>query len=216
MLVYYDVLSDREIASDSFESTFPVPGIRAIQSKKILVQEAEVDIGANASAEATEEDESVDASEAQTVINVVHAAHLQKVSLDKKEYKSMQKNYWKKLLEKLKTNLLKSLDFKSDYEPPEDKAEAKAAEDAAYNELSTYDRKAVDVIRAQMASFKEHFTSINNFVNDEIIANYDEFEFYLAEEAELGDAMIVPARYVGEAPAPVFYLFTDGIREKKE
>jgi len=28
--------------------------------------------------------------------------------------------------------------------------------------------------------------------------------------------MIIPARYIGEAEAPIFYFFDDGIRFKKE
>lgn len=39
---------------------------------------------------------------------------------------------------------------------------------------------------------------------------------YLCEEGELGEAMIIPARYIGEAEAPIFYFYDDGIRFKKE
>ena len=39
---------------------------------------------------------------------------------------------------------------------------------------------------------------------------------YLCEEGELGECMIIPARYIGEAEAPIFYLFDDGIKFKKE
>jgi len=77
--------------------------VREIQSKKILFQEMEADIGANASKGDGEggdaEDEGTDANEAQTVINVVHAAHLQKMDLWQKEFQTLQKAYWKKLIE---------------------------------------------------------------------------------------------------------------------
>jgi hypothetical protein len=39
---------------------------------------------------------------------------------------------------------------------------------------------------------------------------------YTCEEGELGECMIIPARYIGEAEAPIFYFFDDGIRFKKE
>jgi len=128
----------------------------------------------------------------------------------------MLKQYFKKLLEKLNWSRLKALEFKNDYEAPEDKAEAKAAEDAAYQELSVYDRKAVDMWKAQLASFKANFAGINTFVNDVILANFDECEFYTCEEGELGECMLIAARFEGEATAPVFYFFQDGIKEKKE
>lgn len=53
-------------------------------------------------------------------------------------------------------------------------------------------------------------------MKDDIVANFDECEFYMVEEATLGTGMIIPARYVGEAVAPTFYVFSDGIRQKKE
>jgi hypothetical protein len=39
---------------------------------------------------------------------------------------------------------------------------------------------------------------------------------YLAEEGELGESMILPARFIGEAEAPLFYFYDDGIKFKKE
>jgi hypothetical protein len=84
-------LLEKEVASDAFDQK-PVAGykgVREIQSKKIVIQEAEIDIGANASkgdgeGGDDEGDEGVEASEAQTVINVVHAAKLQKMELSQK------------------------------------------------------------------------------------------------------------------------------------
>ena len=150
------------------------------------------------------------------MLNIVHASGLQPIELSKSEYKSLQKAYWKKLLEALNKAKYKALDLGSDYEVPADKAEAKAAEEAAAKELSAWDRKAYDQVIEQIASFKKNFESLQKFVQDEILANYDELEFYHGDGAELGSCMIVPARYIGEATAPIFYVFTDGIREKKE
>lgn len=119
-------------------------------------------------------------------------------------------------MEALNKQKYKALEFPSDYEPPTDKAEAKAAEEEAAKALSTWDRKAYDTVITQIASFKKNFESIQKFVVDELLANYDELEFYHADGAELGSCMIVAARYIGESTAPIFYLFADGIKEKKE
>lgn len=219
MIVYYDLVANVEVASDSFEESEPVKGIRAIQSKRITIEDKEVDIGANASADAAgggEEDESVDASEAKSVINVVHAGSLQQINLSKSEYKTFQKAYWKKLLDALNKNKYKAIGWKGDYEPPEDKKEAKEAEVAAVAELSKFEIRGYDTAIAAIANFKANFETIQKFVTDTILANYDEMEFYTGDQCELGECMIIPARYVGEATAPVFYFFKDGIREKKE
>lgn len=45
MLVYYDLIADKEIASDSFEQKLLQPGIIAVDSKRIQISEGEVDIG---------------------------------------------------------------------------------------------------------------------------------------------------------------------------
>jgi len=146
MLVYYDIVADKEVGSDSYDSSVPVPGIKALQSKRITIKEGEVDIGANASkgdGESSEdgEDESVDASSEKTVINIVEASHLQKIDLEKKEYKTLVKNYFKKLLEKLTKNRLLAAGFAKNYEAPEDKAEAKTEEEKMVSELSKFEKK---------------------------------------------------------------------------
>jgi len=217
MLIYYDLIADKEIASDSFPFSVPCPGIKAIESKRIVVTEDDVDIGANASADGGgEEDEGVDASEAQNVINVVYAAKLQSISLDKKEFKTMIKAYFQKLVAtygRLKYDLL---GFDDDYVAPKDKAEAKQQIDDALKSIKATDKKKIEDLDAGLARFKANFESVQKFVTDEILANFDECEFYTVEEGELGNCMIIPARFVGEATAPIFYLFQDGLREKKE
>jgi len=220
MIVYYDIVGDKEIASDAFDQK-PVDGykgVREIQSKKILFQEVEADIGANASkgdGEADEDaDEGAEASEAQTVINVVHAAHLQKMDLSAKEFSSLMKAYWKKLIEALNKDRYRALGIKVSED--DDKDSIKEKEAAAMEELSPYDKKAVDACKQNMANFKANFEDLQKFVKEVIIANFNEFEFYTCEEGELGECMIIPARYIGEAEAPIFYFFDDGIRFKKE
>jgi len=222
MIVYYDIVADKEVASDAFDQK-PVDGfkgIREIQAKKVLFKEVEADIGANASkgdGEAGGDEDGEDgaeASEAQTVINVVHAAHLSKMELSQKEFTSMQKAYWKRLIDALNKDRYRALGVNVTEE--DDKDTIKEKEAAALAELSVYDKKAVDACKEKMASFKTNFEDLQRFVKDVVLANFSEFEFYLCEEGELGEAMIIPARYVGEAEAPIFYFYDDGIRFKKE
>lgn len=220
MIVYYDMVAQKEIASDAFDQKMVdgFKGVREIQSKKMVFQEVEANIGANASKgdgeDGADEDEGADASEAQQVINVVHSAKLQKMELSQKEYTSMQKAYWKRLIEALNKDRYRALGVKITDE--DDKDSIKEKEAAATAELSVYEKKAVDACKEKMASFKANFEDLQKFVKDVVLANFAEFEFYLCEEGELGECMIIPARYIGEAEAPIFYFYDDGIRFKKE
>lgn len=219
MIVYYDIVAAKEVASDAFDQKLVdgYKGVREIQSKKIVFQEVEADIGANASkgdGEDGGEDEGADASEAQTVINVVHAAKLQKMELSQKEFASMQKAYWKRLIEALNKDRYRALGVRISED--DDKDTIKEKEAAAMEELSAYEKKAVDDCKAKMAEFKANFEDLQKFVKEVIIANFGEFEFYLCEEGELGESMIIPARYIGEAEAPIFYFYDAGLRFKKE
>jgi len=221
MIVYYDIIADKEIASDAFDQK-PVDGfkgIREVQSKQIVFQEVEANIGANASKgdgekEDGEEEEGADAAEAVQVLDVVHAAKLTKMELSQKEYQSMQKAYWKKLIDQLNKDRYKALGIRVSEE--DDKDAIKEKEAAAMAELSNFEKKAVEACKEKMAAFKANFEDLQRFVKDVIVANFKEFEFYVCEEGELGECMLIPARYIGEAEAPIFYFYDDGIRFKKE
>jgi hypothetical protein len=216
MIVYYDIIADKEIASDSYESSTPAPGVRAIQSKKITISD-DVGIASNAG-EDDDEGATAEALDdaAQTVINVVYSAKLTQVNLDKKEYKTLQKAYWKKLIDSLNELKWQSLGFDTDNAPPTEKTAAAKAESDAAGKLSAYERRSYDELVAKVKSYKANFEGLQKFVADEVLPNFDECEFYTCEDGELGQCMIIPARYVGESPAPIFYLFVDGLREKKE
>jgi len=216
MIVYYDIIAEKELASDSYETSNPAPGVLAIQSKKITISD-DVGIASNADDEG-DEGAAADALDdaAQTVINVVYSAKLTQVNLDKKEYKTLQKAYWKKLIDTLNELKWQSLGFDTDNAPPTEKTAAAAAETTAAGKLSAYEKKAYEELVAKVKSYKTNFEALQKFVADEILPNFDECEFYTCEDGELGSCMIIPARYVGEAPAPMFYLFRDGVREKKE
>jgi len=217
MIVYYDIIADKEVASDSYDSTNPAPGVRAIQSKKITVNEGVEGIASNAD----DEDEAATAEAlddaVQQHIDIVYSARLSKIQLDKKEYKTLQKAYWKKLIDTLNDLKWKSLGFDSeDNQPPSEKTAAAKAEEEAAKKLSAYDRRGYDELVGKVKSYKANFENLQKFVTDEILGNFDECEFFTCEDGELGQCMLIAARYVGEAPAPVFYLFTDGIKEVKE
>jgi len=208
MLIYIDLLTGKEVGTDSFPNSIVCPGIIALESKRITVTETEVNIGANASTEA-EEDESHDAPESKTVINIVHASTLQKVDLAKKDFKAIIGQYFKKILGKLNEMKIVAVGLKPEDEP------SKEDETDAASKLEKYDRIDYDNCVAKVAKYKENFSHINKWVMDEVLKNFEEFEFYTCEEGELGSCMLIPARYIGESTAPVFYLFAEGIREQK-
>ena len=150
-----------------------------IQGKKIVFQEVEADIGANASSGGgeggdDEGDEGVEASEAQTVINVVHAAKLQKMDLSAKEFQSMQKAYWKKLIEAHNKERYRALGLRISED--DDKDTIKEKEAAAYEEASAFEKKQIDACKERMAQFKANFEDLQRFVKEVIVPNFDEFE----------------------------------------
>jgi hypothetical protein len=183
MIVYYDMISDVEICSDAFDQklTEGYKGVREVQSKKVEFKEVEADIGANASkgdGEKGEDDDEGDEggvaeSEAVSVINVVHAANLTKMDLSQKEYTSMQKAYWKRLIEQHNRERYKALGI--NVTEDDDKDTIKEKEAAAFAELSKYELKAVEDAKARLATFKENFEDLQKFVKEVVIANFDEY-----------------------------------------
>ena len=148
-----------------------------------MFQEKEADIGANASkgdGEAGEDDdEGAEASEAQTVIDVVHAAKLQKMELSQKEFASMQKAYWKRLIDALNKDRYRALGIRVTDE--DDKDSIKEKEAAALEELSAFEKKTVDACKEKMASFKANFEDLQKFVKEVVIANFGEYELSVTQ-----------------------------------
>lgn len=113
MLIYFDILCASEVCSDSYDrlaaDEAPYKGaIMAVQSRYMKIGGENIDIGANASAEATEEDETVD-DQAINVVNIVHSHRLEEVKgLTKDEYKAFIKPFIKALQSKLKDDALKA------------------------------------------------------------------------------------------------------------
>ncbi|KAF9132402.1 hypothetical protein BGW39_000190 [Mortierella sp. 14UC] len=94
MLIYQDIITGDELFSDAFDIK-EVGGVYEIECAMISVKEgADVDIGANASAEEASEDLEDGVS---VVNNVVYSFRLQSTSFDKKGYTVYIKGYLKAL-----------------------------------------------------------------------------------------------------------------------
>jgi hypothetical protein len=214
MLLYVDLLSEAELCSDAYPVKEEAKGaVLSYESKKVTEGALEINTGANASAEGGGEEVE---DGAEIYINIVRAHSLTKIELSKKEYKAFMKSYWKLLLKKLNKNILYMAGFDGDYEAPSDKKEAKAELEAKAAELGKYDRPTFDAAVAQLAQFKNDFAALTDFVKTTVAKNFSEYEFYISETAELGECLIVPARYIGDAAAPNFYLIKAGCKLQKE
>jgi len=231
MIVYQDLLSGKDVASDSYPRKEEAKGaIIALESKKIVVGDSEEAInkaiGANESKEeAAEKNEEVK----EQVINIVHAHNLVKLELkDAKEYKVMQAKYWKELKGFMDKNKYEALGMKAPgavkgkdgkaATDEEKKAAAAAQADAEKKAEAKLDKAGkfeLKIWNDRLAKFKAEFSVMSKFIDEDICKNFSEYEFYIANEAEMGACMIVPARYVGEALSPTFYLWAIGIKEDK-
>jgi len=219
MLVYIDLLSGAQVCSDSYPTETVANGaIMSVESKKVEEGGENFDIGANASKgdgeDAPTEDEAVDDQKV-TVINIVAAHDLQSMKISKKEYTLFIKDYYKKLIKKMNEAKYQILFDDADYKVPDDKAEAKAAEEEAEGNLDDSQKAELKAAKARIASFKKNFDNIQNFVKDEILKSFDDFDFYMPKDSEFGSSMLIPARYVGQALAPTFFYFVDGLKEEK-
>jgi len=217
MLVYIDILNGKEVAGDSFTFSEPIPGVHAFESKLINFKEVEVELGP-ASAEGDEEDEGVEASEAKQVIDIVHSFSLEKLPLEKKIFKALVGSYFKKLMKKLDQAKLSALGLPADHEFSSDKKEAADEEAAKANELDKFERLDYTNAVAAIKSLRDNFAGVNKWLVEEVLKNFDDYEFYTCErdgEIEMDNCLVLPAKYVGEAPAPCFYVITNGCRMQK-
>jgi len=219
MIIYQDFLNPgAELCSDALPLTMLADGaVLAIESKKVTVGGEEINIGGNASKE--EAEEGVD-DEKKTVINLVDSHGLVVQKLEKKTYITLQTAYWKSLLTAINAKKATLLFGSEAKVPPqttaEQKEEYKKLETAAIAKLKGLAKTEYDAAAARFTSFKKNFPALQKFVKDEILANFSEYDFYTASEpVTIGSCMIVPARYIGEAPAPTFYFYMDGLLGEK-
>ena len=102
MLLYEDILTGDEMFSDAFPIKEVDDTVFEVDCQTITVKQgADVDIGANPSAE--EADEGTEDG-VTTVNNVVHSFRLQSTTFDKKTYLTYLKGYMKAVKEKLNAN----------------------------------------------------------------------------------------------------------------
>ncbi|KJA30232.1 hypothetical protein HYPSUDRAFT_153734 [Hypholoma sublateritium FD-334 SS-4] len=99
MLLYEDIITGDELFSDAFPMKEIDGIVYEVDCQMITVKAgADIDIGANPSAEEQEEGLEEGASQ---VNNVVHSFRLQSTSFDKKSYLTYLKGYMKSVKEKL-------------------------------------------------------------------------------------------------------------------
>ncbi|KAJ3061008.1 hypothetical protein HDU99_005703 [Rhizoclosmatium hyalinum] len=100
MLLFTDVISGDEVLSDAYKLAEIDDFLIEVDCQMIKIREGDVDIGANASAEGSGEDETVEEGE-MIVNNVVYSFRLQSSGFDKKGYMSYIKGYMKAIKEHL-------------------------------------------------------------------------------------------------------------------
>ncbi|PWN86599.1 putative translationally-controlled tumor protein [Acaromyces ingoldii] len=98
MKLYTDKVSGDEMFSDGFDFKDIDDVVYEVDAANIVVQEGDVDIGANPSAE--EQQEALE-NGGQQVINIVHSFRLQSTTFDKKSYLTYLKGYMKAIKAKL-------------------------------------------------------------------------------------------------------------------
>ncbi|KAL5527379.1 hypothetical protein ACEPAG_6170 [Sanghuangporus baumii] len=100
MLLYEDIITNDEMFSDAFPVKLIDDIVYEVDCAMIVVKPgADVDIGANPSAE--EQEDAMQEEGAQTVNNVAHSFRLQPTSFDKKSYLTCLKGYMKAVKAKL-------------------------------------------------------------------------------------------------------------------
>ncbi|KAI9467004.1 translationally controlled tumor-associated [Lactarius psammicola] len=99
MLLYEDILTGDEMISDAFPMKLVDDIVYEVDCQMVTLKEgADVDIGANPSAE---EQEEALADDVKTVNNVVNSFRLQETTFDKKSYLTYLKGYMKAVKAKI-------------------------------------------------------------------------------------------------------------------
>jgi len=103
MKIFKDIISGDELCSDTYPMVLVDDVVFEVEGKRVTKTDSnDFNIGGNPSAEAAEEDESVEGPVSTTVINVVDAHALTQTTFDKKSYMTYIKGYMKSVLEKVK------------------------------------------------------------------------------------------------------------------
>ncbi len=101
MKVYYDIINDDELLSDSYKITEVFNGVGAeVEGRWVVKGAAEVDIGRGSEFGGADADEAVD-DQAEKVIDIVDAFRYTETAFGKADYTTYIKNYMKKIKTKL-------------------------------------------------------------------------------------------------------------------
>ena len=112
MLIYSDLLTGDEVATDVMKSTEHYEGaVFSIQAKMIKVSDS-VDVGAGNHFGGGDEEDMGD--DVRHVIDLVHSHELQKMALTKAEYKAFMKSFYKNLKTKLDEEIADAPDYRKD------------------------------------------------------------------------------------------------------
>jgi len=104
MKIFKDIISGDELCSDTYPMILVDDVVFEVEGKRVTKTDSnDFNIGGNPSAEAAEEDESVEGPVSTTVINIVDAHALTQTTFDKKSYMAYIRGYMKSVLERVKT-----------------------------------------------------------------------------------------------------------------
>lgn len=162
---------------------------------------ADVDIGANPSAE--EADEGLEDG-VETVNNVAYSFRLTSTSFDKKSYMTYIKGYMKKLKVKLQES-----------NPDRVTIFEKGAATLVKKILETF--KVCFGIFISISSFLGHgeiHSSFDVFLNHVLLKSLQDYEFYIGESMD-PESMVALLNYREDGITPYFTFFKDGLKVEK-
>jgi len=213
MLIYKDILTGKDVCSDSYPGkVIKKKGLLVCETKEIVEGEVTVDTGANASAEAEEEEAGGEVKERYN--NLVRAHQLNKIDLTKKEFKGYIKMWFKNVAKKfgqLRGDALElEGEFGTDYTEDDIKAE--------YDEwvAGEYDTEEYDGWTKKLKFFMSNAKALNTWITKNVIKNFDNVDIYCPEGEYGQDCLLIPAIWPADGSGqPHFYIFTRGCTSEK-
>ncbi|KAG8891002.1 hypothetical protein FRB98_000011 [Tulasnella sp. 332] len=186
MLLYSDIISGDEMFSDAFPLKEVDDIVFEVDCQLVTVKAgADVDIGANPSAE--EADEALEEGSSQ-VNNVVHSFRLQQTSYDKKSYLSH--------LKVGKTHMSINTAW------------------THMNMSQGYMKAVKSELQNTKPERVEHFEKGAQAYAKKIVANFKDYEFYVGESMN-PDATVALLNFRADGITPYFTFWKDGLKETK-
>jgi Translationally controlled tumour protein len=94
---------------------------------------------------------------------------------------------------------------------PADKKEAKKEIKLMFKNMFKQLKTACAKDDAALASYKENFATIQTWFKEYILKNISDFDFYFPAGSDPTNCFIIPARWVGDAEAPIFHYLNDAV-----